>query len=127
MFFRKNVKVQSESDEQLRFWNANGYLVLPQAIDAAACDAISREVERHTGGERHSIGSRLSIDVLHGPHAGRLMRAADAPDEVFDGPFKLNNLFIDSDPVRRGMYHPGRRMRRRSPCTTAYLLHANRI
>jgi SAM-dependent methyltransferase/ectoine hydroxylase-related dioxygenase (phytanoyl-CoA dioxygenase family) len=105
MFFRKNSKAQSEQDEQLDHWNANGYLVLPQAVDPAICDAISREVERHTGNERRGFGSRLSIDVLHGSYAGRLLRAADAPDEVFAGPFKLNNLFVDSESVRRGMYH----------------------
>jgi SAM-dependent methyltransferase/ectoine hydroxylase-related dioxygenase (phytanoyl-CoA dioxygenase family) len=106
MFFRKDPKVKPESDEQLKFWEANGYLVLPQAVDPAICDAISREVERHTGSERRSIGSQLAVDVLDGPFAGRLIRAADAPDEAFTRTFKLNNLFVDSDPVRRGMYHP---------------------
>jgi ectoine hydroxylase-related dioxygenase (phytanoyl-CoA dioxygenase family) len=46
------------------------------------------------------------VDVLHGSHSDRLLRASAAPDEVFHGPFKLNNLFAESESVRRAIYDP---------------------
>lgn len=104
MFFSEKSDAQTRSDDRLAQWNEHGYLIIPQAVDPATCDAVSEAVDLQTGSERHRSGSRISVDILHGAYAGRRLRAAAAPDEAFAGPFKINNLFVDSEPVRRGLY-----------------------
>ena len=81
-------------------WDQNGFLVLDQLFSARDCDAVLADLERYTGPQRRNLNSLITVDVLHGSHQGKCMRACEAPDEAFDGPFKINNLFAESPLVQ---------------------------
>ena len=63
-------------------WNQNGFLVLDQLFSVRDCDAVLADLERYTGPQRRSLNSLITVDVLHGIHQGKCMRACEAPDEV---------------------------------------------
>lgn len=83
----------------------DGFAVLPGLFSAQACDKIREEVELYTRGRRFP-DSRVTIDILHGTHAGRRVFVRDAPDEAFDGPFKINHLFTESASVAEVVFDP---------------------
>lgn len=43
---------------------------------------------------------QATVDALHGEHTGKRFRAVEAPREVFNGPIKINDLFLDEPEVR---------------------------
>lgn len=43
---------------------------------------------------------QATVDALHGEHIGKRFVAVEAPREVFDGPIKINDLFLDETEVR---------------------------
>lgn len=43
---------------------------------------------------------RATVDALDGEHTGKRFRAVEAPREVFNGPLKINDLFLDEPEVR---------------------------
>lgn len=55
-------------------------------------------VERRIG-DPASFG-QATVDALHGEHTGKRFRAVEAPREVFAGPIKINDLFLDEPEVR---------------------------
>jgi phytanoyl-CoA hydroxylase len=91
-------------------WQRDGYLLVPGLFSTQTCDGILAEVERYAGPGRASLDSLVTVDILHGENAGRLMRAKEAPDDAFTGPFKLNNLFAESAVVQAAVFD--RRLRR---------------
>jgi phytanoyl-CoA hydroxylase len=84
--------------QQKRFWKENGYLILPSFFDRAEVDAVNRVVERRMA-DPSSFG-QATVDALHGEHVGKRFRAVEAPREVFSGPIKINDLFLDEPEVR---------------------------
>jgi phytanoyl-CoA hydroxylase len=84
--------------KQKHFWNENGYLILPAFFDRAEVDAVNRVVERRMA-DPSSFG-QATVDALHGEHVGKRFRAVEAPREVFNGPIKINDLFLDEPEVR---------------------------
>ena len=87
-------------------WNRDGYLILEGLFSRQTCDEVLAELDRYTGPQRRNLDSLITVDVLHGSHQGKCMRACRAPDEVFDGPFKINNLFVESSLVQRMTFAP---------------------
>lgn len=81
-------------------WEREGFLTLERLFSPEQCDAVLDDLERYTGPQRRSLNSLITVDVLHGRHQGKCVRAREAPDEVFDGPFKINNLFAESPLVQ---------------------------
>jgi phytanoyl-CoA hydroxylase len=85
---------------------ARWHLLLEGLIAAHTCDAILAEVDRYSCNERRRLPSLVTVDVLHGAHAGKRMRAASAPEAVFSGPFKINNLFAESQVLQTAVFAP---------------------
>lgn len=96
----------SSMSEQRSGWERDGYLVLPGLISDEGCDAIAAEMAKYCGDARASLGSRITVDILQGEWAGRLLNIAHVPDEAFGTPFKINNLFTESEVVRKAMFKP---------------------
>jgi ectoine hydroxylase-related dioxygenase (phytanoyl-CoA dioxygenase family) len=84
--------------KQKRFWEENGYLILPAFFSRAEVAAVNAVVERRIA-DPSSFG-QATVDALHGEHTGKRFRAVEAPREVFDGPIKINDLFLDELEVR---------------------------
>src|ERR1700685_197609 len=84
--------------EQRRFWRDNGYLVLKGFFQPQEIWAVNAVVNRIIANPR-SLGI-ATVDPLVGEHAGKRFRAADAPAEAFQGPVKINDLFLDEPDVR---------------------------
>lgn len=87
-------------------WDRDGYLMLEQALEPGVCDIVLEELNRYTGPDRKSLDSPITIDVLHGRLSGRRLRLRAAPDDAFDGPFKVNNLFAESQAVQSVVFTP---------------------
>ena len=87
------------TDDQLAYWNANGFLVLPgfftpermAAVTALFDELWSRRAEDDLG---------LVIDVFIDTPQERRIRFKDAPDEARAVPYKLYDLYLVSDIVR---------------------------
>jgi phytanoyl-CoA hydroxylase len=84
-------------------FDRDGFAVLPGFFAAEMCDRMRGEVELYTRG-RQFPASRITIDILHGAHAGRRVFVRDAPDEAFEGPFKINHLFTESAPIADSVF-----------------------
>jgi phytanoyl-CoA hydroxylase len=81
----------------------DGYAILPGFFSHTLCDRILQDVSNRIAQPR-SPDSRITVDILHGAHAGRRVFVRDAPDEVFAGPFKINHLFTESAPAAEAVF-----------------------
>jgi ectoine hydroxylase-related dioxygenase (phytanoyl-CoA dioxygenase family) len=86
---------------QLKFWDENGFLIVKGLIPEKLVSAVNAEIET-TVQDRRKFPN-VKIDVLTGPLAGKRMPIAEAPDEVFSGSLKLNDLYLDSAILRRAV------------------------
>jgi ectoine hydroxylase-related dioxygenase (phytanoyl-CoA dioxygenase family) len=84
--------------KQKKFWDENGYLILPGFFSRAEVEAVNAVVEQRVANPA-SFG-QATVDPLWGDHAGKRFRAVEAPREVFGGPIKINDLFLDEAAVR---------------------------
>jgi len=84
--------------KQKKFWEENGYLILPSFFSRAEVQAVNAIVERRIA-DPASFG-QATVDALHGEHIGKRFRGVEAPREVFAGPIKINDLFLDEPEVR---------------------------
>jgi len=84
--------------EQLSLWKEHGYLVLPSFFTPRQVEAVNSLIDNRVANP--SSFGMATIDVLHGALIGKRFRAADAPSGVFDGPIKINDLFLDEPEVR---------------------------
>ena len=89
---------RSLTTAQKQFWNENGYLILSSFFEPAEVEAVNAVVDRRIQ-DPASFGN-ATIDVLTGPYIGKRFRAAEAPPEAFQGPIKINDLFLDEPEVR---------------------------
>lgn len=85
--------------EQKKFWRENGYLILPGFFERQDIDAVNEVVESRMAAP--SSFREATVDPLHGAFAGMRFRAADAPKEVWTGPVKINDLFLDEPVVMK--------------------------
>ena len=90
--------------EQKQFWEQNGYLVLSGFFNPDEVRAVNAVVDRVVSNP--SSAGKATIDVLHGKYVGQRMRAAEAPSEAFQGPVKINDLFLDEPEVRHLALNP---------------------
>lgn len=89
------------TDSQRRSWEQDGFLVLERFISPETIDAVNHLISGFVH-DRGTVGSyrQVTVDVLHGEHIGKRMLLADVPPAAFDGPVKINDLYLDSDVVR---------------------------
>ncbi len=85
--------------DQQKFWNENGFLILRELIPKKLVSEVNSEVEATIKNRRRI--PNVKVDCLEGTLAGQRIPIADAPDEVFAGSFKLNDLYLESKIVRR--------------------------
>ena len=83
---------------QKKFWEENGYLILKGFFPRGEVEAVNALIEQRMA-DPSSFG-RATVDALHGEHVGKRFRAVEAPREVFSGPIKINDLFLDEPQVR---------------------------
>ncbi len=86
------------SRKRKQFWEENGYLVLPGFFNAEEIEAVN-EIVKQLAANPASAG-KATVDALSGQYTGKRFRAAEAPSEVFQGPVKINDLFLDEPKVR---------------------------
>ncbi len=89
---------RSLTTQQRQFWNDNGYLILSSFFEPAEVEAVNTIVDRRIQ-DPASFGN-ATIDVLTGEYSGKRFRAVEAPREAFQGPIKINDLFLDEPEVR---------------------------
>lgn len=92
--FRKAVL----SESQRSFWDTNGYLVIESLIPQPVVDALNMEIDALQ--RRQKTYPQVVVDVSHGSMAGRRLKMEDVPDDAFQGPFKISDLFLWSSAVR---------------------------
>lgn len=90
-------KSRLTSDEKA-FWEENGYLVLSGFFRPKEVEAVNRLVRERMGNPR--LFGNATVDVLHGENLGRRFRGREVPQGGFDGPIKINDLFLDEPAVR---------------------------
>ena len=88
---------------QLAFWEDNGFLILRQALGpadiAAVLDVVDRQWDARQGNEHH-------VDILSGEDDGRTFQLKDASPAHRNTVYKLNNLFLRMEDIRRVAYAP---------------------
>src|SRR4051794_29499008 len=82
------------SAKQREFWNENGFLVVPEFFDDDETDTIARSLDR-------SWIEPTSTMVVDDLVTGRRQRAIDVDDSDREHPFKVNDLYLELDEVRR--------------------------
>jgi ectoine hydroxylase-related dioxygenase (phytanoyl-CoA dioxygenase family) len=82
------------SAQQRAFWNDNGFLVVPGFFEEHDTEVVARALER-TWNE--PTGSVVVDDLV----TGRRQRAVDVPEADRSHPFKVNDLYLEFEEVRR--------------------------
>lgn len=91
--------------EQRKFWRENGYLVLPKMFDETRLDQINSLVDQLWASRKNS-NNPLVIDIFIGTPNEKRILFRDAPDEARRHPYKLNDLFLESELVRETITYP---------------------
>jgi phytanoyl-CoA hydroxylase len=87
------------SAEQVAFWSRHGYLVLERFFSPQRVQAINSVVDE-VWATRAEQGHRHVVDIYIDTPDARRMYLRDAPDEARDRPYKLNDLYLESETVR---------------------------
>ena len=88
------------SAEQRAFWDANGYLVLPGHFTRAQIDAVNSHIDQ-LWQESRTTRRETVVDIFIGTPREQRTRLSDAPLEARHTPHKLNDLYLESDVIRR--------------------------
>jgi phytanoyl-CoA hydroxylase len=88
------------SAEQRAFWEANGFLVLPGHFSREQIAAVNSHIDQLW---QESRGKRREtvVDIFIGTPREKRTRLSDAPLEARLTPHKLNDLYLESDVIRR--------------------------
>jgi ectoine hydroxylase-related dioxygenase (phytanoyl-CoA dioxygenase family) len=78
-------------------WERDGYLVLPGIMSPAEVASVKRVVDEEWANRE---GNDHDVDMLTGPHAGRVYKMAQIPPEARRDAYKLNNLFARRAQIR---------------------------
>ncbi|MGL4882383.1 MAG: phytanoyl-CoA dioxygenase family protein [Waterburya sp.] len=87
------------TQEQQDFWNANGFLILPNFFEPEKLETFLSEVNE-IWQNRQRDNNPLVIDILEGSLVGKRMKLKDVPEEVRTISHKLNDLYLISDGCR---------------------------
>jgi len=89
----------------LSFWQDNGFLILKGFFPPDRCRQITDLLDR-TWQDRQRADNPLVIDAFLDRPGGQRMYLRDAPDEARKHPYKLNDLFLELQPVREMVLDP---------------------
>lgn len=90
---------------QRRFWDEQGYLVLPGFFSRDRVNEINLLVDT-LWKRRKSDGGPLVIDVFIDTPKEKRMYFKDAPDDARQQPYKLNDLFLEYEQIRQFVLAP---------------------
>ncbi|MBX9932999.1 MAG: phytanoyl-CoA dioxygenase family protein [Methylobacterium sp.] len=93
-WFKRSVLTNGQRAD----WDRDGFLALRGFFDPDTVAAVNAEVAGLL--QNRTRYPNVSVDILTGPNVGKRMKLVDAPDDAFNGPVKINDLFLDSDIVR---------------------------
>jgi len=88
------------SADQQKDWDDNGYLLLKNFYSSDEVDQINRLVDQ-LWRERENLGSDYVVDIFAGTDQEQRLLLADAPIEARESPYKLNDLFLSQDKIRK--------------------------
>ena len=88
------------SDEQRAHWEKNGYLVLPGHFSKAQVDAVNSVVDDRWSRSRNHKSDTVADIFVDTPRYKRV-KMHDAPADARSLPYKMNDLFLESDAVRK--------------------------
>lgn len=86
-----------------RTWRNDGYALLKSAVSPIQIDSVEALIDEQW---ECRAGNVHQVDVLTGNHAGRTFLMQEAPAEVRDEAYKLNNLFLHNPTIRDVAYAP---------------------
>jgi phytanoyl-CoA hydroxylase len=90
--------------EQRAFWDQNGFLVLPGNFSRAEIDTINGHIDWLWQDSRTNRRNTV-VDIFIGTPKERRTRLSDAPMEARRTPYKLNDLYLESDVIRDTVLH----------------------
>lgn len=90
------------SAEQRAFWEANGFLILPGHFSRAQIDTVNGHIDQ-LWQESRSARRDTVVDIFIGTPRERRTRLSDAPLEARATPYKLNDLYLESDVIRQSV------------------------
>lgn len=90
------------SAEQRAFWEANGFLVLPGHFSRAHIDTVNDHIDQLWQESRNARRDTV-VDIFIGTPRERRTRLSDAPLEARATPYKLNDLYLESDVIRQSV------------------------
>ncbi len=96
--------------EQKASWDRDGYLILPQFFGLDVVDPVNTLIENLSDPTKRpgDLANRVVVDLLYGEgeKADQRVLLADAPAAALKEPVKFNDLFLESDVIRRCNLHP---------------------
>ncbi len=88
------------SAEQQQSWSDNGYLLLKNFYTNEDIDQINTLIDQ-LWLKRENLGSEYVVDIFVGSDKEQRLRLAEAPAEAREYPYKLNDLFLSQDKIRK--------------------------
>lgn len=98
-FFKKNIPLTHLTQDQLDFWDKNGYLLLKKFFTQDELHNYDKQLNKIIDKRKEKSGE-ITIDVLEGELAGKRMRLSEASDEAIACAHKINDLFLESQACR---------------------------
>ncbi len=86
--------------EQRQAWDKNGYLLLKGFYSASKIDAINELIDT-LWRRRAKLGPEYVIDIFVETEKERRVYLSDAPLSARDQPYKLNDLYLSQDKIRK--------------------------
>lgn len=93
------------TEEDLAFYNAEGYLILKGIFEEQDLQLFHREIDA-IWRNRKKAQSPFILDFCEGPYNGQRIKLADAPENSRKYSYKLNDLYLESEQCRNVCLHP---------------------
>jgi phytanoyl-CoA hydroxylase len=87
------------SEQELNFWHHNGFVILPGLFTHDAIDEVNSYLEKLWFDEQKQ-DSDIVVDVFVGTDREKRTHLKNAPGDARYFPFKINDLFLESNLVR---------------------------
>jgi ectoine hydroxylase-related dioxygenase (phytanoyl-CoA dioxygenase family) len=101
----KEKQSRELTEQQIDFWNTNGYLVLPGFFTDKGIDRVNRYMDDLWAQENRDK-SDIVIDIFVGTDREKRVSLKNAPQDARFFPFKLNDLYLESEIVRSVVLAP---------------------
>lgn len=102
-FIQKYVVRKYKSNltqKDIQFWNKNGYLILPKFFDSNRLTKVNDLIDYIWLNRNKIPNNPLVADIFIGTKREKRVFLKNAPNEARKYPYKLNDLFLESEEVR---------------------------